>query len=220
MNTDFPRVLSLLRKEHDLSQKQAATDLGIAQALLSHYEKGKRECGLDFLVKAADYYGVSTDYLLGRSAVRTGAVLQESEMPRGDEANPRELGSLSAALTKKLLWSSIDIIFSLLAKMKNQKLTQNISTMLSLTVYRAFRLVYRANPSNDPQLFSVSEAMAYRAAAAGTLVSEGKALAASNAGTAELPVITTAGLEQEYQKQATALLSLVKNCESVIKNYD
>ena len=47
MNTDFPRILSLLRKERGLTQKQVAADLGIAQALLSHYEKGKRECGLE-----------------------------------------------------------------------------------------------------------------------------------------------------------------------------
>ena len=54
MNTDFPRILTLLRKERHLSQKEAAEALGVAQALLSHYEKGKRECGLDFHVKAAD----------------------------------------------------------------------------------------------------------------------------------------------------------------------
>ena len=56
MNTDFPRILSLLRKERGLSQKQVAQDLGIAQALLSHYEKGKRECGLSFLIKAATLF--------------------------------------------------------------------------------------------------------------------------------------------------------------------
>ena len=46
--------------------------MGISQALLSHYEKGIRECGLDFVVKCADYYGVTTDYLLGVSASRNG----------------------------------------------------------------------------------------------------------------------------------------------------
>ena len=68
MNTEFPRIMTLRRKERKISQKQAAADLGISQALLSHYEKGIRECGLDFLVKAADYYNVSCDYLLGRTA--------------------------------------------------------------------------------------------------------------------------------------------------------
>ena len=70
MNKDFPRIITFLRKERGLSQKQVAGDMGISQALLSHYEKGIRECGLDFLVKTAEYYGVSTDYLLGRTVQR------------------------------------------------------------------------------------------------------------------------------------------------------
>ena len=48
MNKDFPRILKLLRKERGIRQKEAADSLGVAQALLSHYENGKRECGLDF----------------------------------------------------------------------------------------------------------------------------------------------------------------------------
>ena len=52
MNKDFPRVLKLLREERGLKQKDAADRMGVAQALLSHYENGKRECGLDFLVQA------------------------------------------------------------------------------------------------------------------------------------------------------------------------
>ena len=70
LNKDFPRIITFLRKERGLSQKQVAGDMGISQALLSHYEKGIRECGLDFLVKTAEYYGVSTDYLLGRTVQR------------------------------------------------------------------------------------------------------------------------------------------------------
>ena len=59
MNSDFPRILTLLRKERGISQKEAAGQLNISQALLSHYEKGIRECGLDFVVRAADFYHVS-----------------------------------------------------------------------------------------------------------------------------------------------------------------
>lgn len=50
MNADFPRIMTLIRKERKISQKQAAADLEISQALLSHYEKGIRECGLNFLI--------------------------------------------------------------------------------------------------------------------------------------------------------------------------
>ncbi|MCL2755384.1 MAG: helix-turn-helix transcriptional regulator, partial [Oscillospiraceae bacterium] len=82
---DFPRILALLRNERKISQKKAAQDLGIAQALLSHYERGKRECGLAFLVKAADYYGVSTDYLLGRTATTDGTQIARDELMSLDE---------------------------------------------------------------------------------------------------------------------------------------
>ena len=80
MNADFPRILTLLRKERGISQKMAAGDLGISQALLSHYEKGIRECGLDFVIRCADYYHVSCDYLLGRSPDRSGATLSVEDL--------------------------------------------------------------------------------------------------------------------------------------------
>lgn len=68
----FALKLSELRRERGISQKKAATDLGISQALLSHYEKGIRECGLDFVIRCSEYYGVTTDYLLGVSDSRNG----------------------------------------------------------------------------------------------------------------------------------------------------
>ena len=77
MNPEFPRTLSLLRQEKGVSQRTAASALGISQALLSHYENGVREPGLAFVVKACDYYGVSADYLLGRTDEPGGAALRE-----------------------------------------------------------------------------------------------------------------------------------------------
>ena len=72
MNTNFNERLVELRMEKGLSQKDAAADLGVSQALLSHYEKGIREFNMDFLCKVADYYGVTTDYILGRTQSRAG----------------------------------------------------------------------------------------------------------------------------------------------------
>lgn len=65
VNCGFPKIISDLRKSRGISQKQAAIDLGVSQALLSHYEKGIRECGLDFLIRLSEYYNVSCDELLG-----------------------------------------------------------------------------------------------------------------------------------------------------------
>ena len=67
MNRSFPETLSALRRERSISQRAAAADLGISQALLSHYENGAREPGLGFVCRACDYYGVSADFLLGRT---------------------------------------------------------------------------------------------------------------------------------------------------------
>ena len=81
MASEFNRILALLRKERGITQKQAAADLGISQAQLSHYEKGIRECSLAFVVQVADYYGVSCDYLLGRSADRSGQTISVADLP-------------------------------------------------------------------------------------------------------------------------------------------
>ena len=63
----FCMNLSRLRREKGVSQRKAASDLHISQALLSHYENGAREPGLAFVCRACDYYGVTADFLLGRT---------------------------------------------------------------------------------------------------------------------------------------------------------
>ena len=67
MKSAFSEILSSLRRERGLSQRKAAADLGISQALLSHYENDAREPRLDFVLKACDYYEVTADYILGRA---------------------------------------------------------------------------------------------------------------------------------------------------------
>ena len=48
MATRFPEIMSALRREKGFSQRKAAADLHISQALLSHYENGAREPGWNF----------------------------------------------------------------------------------------------------------------------------------------------------------------------------
>ena len=73
MARTFSETMSALRRSRGLSQRHAAADLNISQALLSHYENGVREPGLDFVCRACRYYGVSADYLLGLSDIPSGA---------------------------------------------------------------------------------------------------------------------------------------------------
>ncbi|MDL2273811.1 helix-turn-helix domain-containing protein, partial [Oscillospiraceae bacterium OttesenSCG-928-G22] len=111
MNANFPRTLSLLRKEKGISQKKAAEELMISQALLSHYENGVREPGLQFVVKAADFYGVSADFLLGRTMARDGTGLHEEDVPDAGEERDNVLrGSAAVLLSKKILTNSIGVL--------------------------------------------------------------------------------------------------------------
>ena len=79
----FNEILSRLRREKGVSQREAAAALGISQALLSHYEKGVREPGLVFLAQACEYYGVSADYILGRSAYREKVPFSQEQVSDG-----------------------------------------------------------------------------------------------------------------------------------------
>ena len=98
----FAMILSQLRKERGSSQKKAAADLGISQALLSHYEKGIRECGLDFVIKCSEYYGVTTDYLLGVSESRYGIDEDYFDKLSGDDSDGVSINTLSQS-TKILI---------------------------------------------------------------------------------------------------------------------
>ncbi len=66
----YPRLRDL-REDKDLTQKQLAAILGMSQTGYSKYETGENDISTQALSRLADFYGVSTDYLLGRTDVRT-----------------------------------------------------------------------------------------------------------------------------------------------------
>lgn len=56
-----------LREDHDKTQQQIADHLNMHRSVYRRYEAGEREMPVWAIVKLADYYQVSTDYLLGRT---------------------------------------------------------------------------------------------------------------------------------------------------------
>ena len=56
-----------LRTDKDLRQKDVANMLGLNVEVYRHYEKGERDIPIWALVKLAEYYHTSTDYILGRT---------------------------------------------------------------------------------------------------------------------------------------------------------
>ena len=60
-----------LREDSDFTQKYVSEYLMCDQSLYSKYERNERPLPLEYACKLADYYGVSVDYLLGRTNVKT-----------------------------------------------------------------------------------------------------------------------------------------------------
>ena len=227
MNADFPRILTLLRKERGLSQKEAAGALGVSQALLSHYENGKRECGLDFLVDAAEFYRVSCDYLLGRTAERTGATLAIADLP--PKGSDLLIESRELLLGKRLIVNSLNVIFDLLMQAGNAQLSERSVNMLMISVYRVLRILHNTSRANPKNMFSLP-AHSYRALAIGyAAVSEANAIdIALNPRLdpeEKRPVpISPDKLSESFPLYAPSLLTLINMVEdklgTIIKNTD
>ncbi len=229
MNADFPRILTLLRKEKGISQKQAAGELGISQALLSHYEKGIRECGLEFLIRCADFYNVSCDYLLGRSPDRNGSTITVDELPEYDSTSKENTfrGSILPTLNKKLIVNSLNILFDLLQKCNSKSLTSEVSGFLMMAVYRMFRIVHSSNNKNQPGLFTVPASVYMHYADAAMQISEANAaaLASGEVLAGQEPIknreellMTTESLANGYPLYASSLLNLIQNSENKIRS--
>lgn len=144
----FPRTLSLLRKERGLSQKSAAAALHVSQALLSHYENGAREPSYDFLIRAAAYYHVSTDYLLGLTMSRE----RSEDILRSGGPESEAAASIHK---QKLLQNSVALLYDLLQGIGSDRFTERVERYLILAVYKLFRYLYTTYPGAKDALFSI-----------------------------------------------------------------
>ena len=63
----YYKRLRELREDHDLTQRKLASYLGITQPQYFRYEQGFRDLPTDLLIKLADLYSTSADYILGRT---------------------------------------------------------------------------------------------------------------------------------------------------------
>ena len=61
------RRIRELREDHDFTQKKLAEMLGMKQPQYFRYEQGYRDIPTDILIRLAEIYGTSTDYILGRT---------------------------------------------------------------------------------------------------------------------------------------------------------
>ena len=66
MKNKFAEMLGELRIENNFTRAQLAEKLNVSIRVISYWENGQRECDFDMLIKIADIFSVSIDYLLGR----------------------------------------------------------------------------------------------------------------------------------------------------------
>ena len=217
MNPHFSRSLSLLRQEKGISQRQAAKELGISQALLSHYENGVREPGLMFVTKACDFYGVSADFLLGRTLSRDGTTILDADTLY-DVSSERDnvmKGSVMATLSKKLVINSVGLLFDLLSRLGSRNAIKAATDYLTTTVYILYRHLHMASPDSNEDFFSVPETQFLAGLPRADLImTETEYLAAlANPGRdAQFPAMDHSAMKETYPGTYQSLLQIVHSC--------
>lgn len=214
MNTEFPRLLCLLRKENNLTQEQLAKKLSLSQTTLSYYENGSRDCCLPVLIKIADFFGVSTDYLLGRTPIRSMADVKANEIP--DNQNTQTEKAAIISFNKKLVVNSVDVLYSLISECENAVLVKEASGYLMLSVYKMFRQLYSSNDRNNQNFFSVDKELSQSLASSAMSVCEAKVNATTKRNDCCVAV-STVGLMKDYPDYYASVLKLVQVSEAKMK---
>lgn len=109
---DFARTLIQLRENHNISQKALSSVLGVTPSVVSQYEHGCAMPGYDVMLRIADHFHVSVDFLLGRDAraLETDRWLNATYV---DNLTNRQLLAQCAELThehRKLLCGFLQIL--------------------------------------------------------------------------------------------------------------
>ena len=121
--SSLSRALAQLRREKGVSQRLAAQELGISQAVLSHYEKGIRQPGFSFPLRTCVYFQVSAASLLGPSLVRIEPRTLPLDALRSaswQEEQGQDIASV-AQLEAQVLTQGVELLFQLLAQAKNSR---------------------------------------------------------------------------------------------------
>ena len=215
--SEFSRTLSLLRQERGVSQRTAASDLGISQALLSHYENGIREPGLSFVVKACDYYHVSADFILGRTLSRDGSMLSSEEVLGAAEPGNILQGSVLATLQSKLLAGAVGVLFGILGKLGDKTAINAAAAYLGGAVYQLYRHLYRAAGANEAYFALDPAACTMGTADADMKLEEvryARALRAQAAKKAEFPDLSPEALTSNYPGRCQSLTQVLSTADA------
>ena len=114
--------LTELREEKGLNKKKVAAEMGLAYTTYVGYENGTRKLSGDKLKKFAEYYGVTTDYILGVTDEKNPAAGSDEIDVSSDGTDMDELEYYAQALFRKLnIEGKIDAITRLKSLLQQQE---------------------------------------------------------------------------------------------------
>ena len=133
MSTPFAEAFSRLRKDRNISQRQAAEDMKVSQALLSHYENGIREPRLEFVVRACQYYNVSADYLLGRTDTKDNPMMAAGAVAGDYPVSVRDSDNI------KNLINAVTVLYEIFESAGGDRCGSALYAYLSTAMYKMMR---------------------------------------------------------------------------------
>ena len=131
-------------------------------------------------------------------------------------------GSVLPAMNKRLVSSSLNVVYDMLSKAGNKELTTKVSDYLMLSVYRMFRKLYQSEKKNSQSMFNVSGQLfeSYTMAAMEKTSADISVLLADKTVAKQIGdafEMTSESMASEYPKHNTGLLNTVKTAEELIK---
>ena len=152
----FADKLKKLRKNKHLTQGELASFLGISASAVGMYEQSRRSPSISDISAIAKFFGVTTDYLLGRT-VQRNFTADPFEAAEKEVVINTEKGSMINKINRSLLMNTTSVIYDLLAKIGNKHLTNAVSNYLMSAEYVIFRTIYNSEKNNSQTMFSLDK---------------------------------------------------------------
>ena len=160
-------------------------------------------------MRAADYYGISCDYLLGRSMARDGSAVPTRRIPSEDANRNNE---------KQMVCEAVGLLFDLVQESGSRKLPEELTRYFAIPIYKAFRYLYMADPKSIDAVFRTrvdqfdslcdAQAKLYELRIRATAARE--QLNGMEHEEFELPNLAPAELVRRYPQAAQSLLTLLQ----------
>lgn len=135
----FKDTIKALRKEHGLTQTELGEVVGFTHVAVVKWENGQREPDFSTLIKLADYFGVSTDYLLGREEKKSG--IERSTTAISSASMPAVFGDMPDLLSEQRFVNTAKIYHELPDELRERAfmLVYGIAVGLGLNVEKILR---------------------------------------------------------------------------------